>query len=97
MFPGISRLLLRDNGVHIQGVSSKEGGGGGVVRFATPISLKEASTLSDWLALLEQELMDNLAQQLTFAVKEIKEYICELKYDYIHIVPGAAAFVRQNY
>ena len=71
MFAGISAILLSDDNVQIQGVSSKEGE---EVRFATPISLKEHPKINDWLALIEQEMRNNLAQQLTVAVREIKEF-----------------------
>lgn len=69
MFAGLSSITLDEGITRIEGMASREGE---IVKFTTPIVLKDYAKINDWLTKLESEMKVSLAQILAKAYADLE-------------------------
>ncbi|KAJ3331033.1 hypothetical protein HDU76_004259 [Blyttiomyces sp. JEL0837] len=71
MFAGVSSLVLSEDNVIINGISSNEGE---IVLFKAPITLRPDLRINDWLTLVEKEMRASLAAILADGIAAINAF-----------------------
>ncbi|PWN49680.1 cytoplasmic dynein heavy chain 1 [Violaceomyces palustris] len=71
MFAGIANLRMDEDATRLEAMMSREGE---VVPFRTPIVLKDYAKINDWLAKVESEMRVSLAELLSAAATDLKEF-----------------------
>ena len=71
MFAGIATIEVDDDITELRAMVSREGE---VVKFKSPIVLKEYAKINDWLAKIESEMRVSLAHKLSLAYTDLKAF-----------------------